>query len=63
MYIFAPARADCVEENIYDVWGEKITFMTITIVVGAVYFRQLPQVYPVVLPLMLHLKSVSREES
>jgi len=24
MYIFAPARADCVEENIYDVWGEKL---------------------------------------
>lgn len=36
--------------------------MTITIVVGAVYFRQLPQVYPVVhVPLMLHLKKrVSR---
>lgn len=23
MYIFAPARADCVEENIYDVWAKN----------------------------------------
>ena len=38
MSIFAPARVDCVDENIYDVWGRKITFMTITIVVDTVFF-------------------------
>ena len=43
MSIFAPARVDCVDENIYDVWGAKNHVHDDHNRGGYGIFRQLPQ--------------------